>query len=110
VLKELLRSLSVQQRGSEDRSDRNTSALDAWAPPTDGRITHNMRVRHCRHGGSLTNLPSPCNRLPTLTSLAKQRDELALIRGLGVHAVLARGAGDNCLILVLTWKVECFHY
>lgn len=44
VLKELLRSLSVQQRGSDDRSDRNTSALDAWGPPTDGWITHNMRA------------------------------------------------------------------
>lgn len=87
VLKELLRSLSVQQRSNDNRSDGDPGALDPWAPPTDSRITYNIWVGHYSHGESLANLLASCNLLPALTSWARLRDGLALAQGMGRDAI-----------------------
>ena len=63
MLEKLFGSLSVQQRGDNNRSDRDTSTLDPWAASADGRIGHDVGMCYRRHGESLANLLLPCNPL-----------------------------------------------
>jgi hypothetical protein len=90
VLEKLFRALPVQQRGDDYRSDRDTSALDPRAAPADGRISHDVGMCYCRHDESLTNWPSPCNRLLN-NHQAGRRDGMVLVRGPRRDAVWAEG-------------------
>ena len=92
VLEKLFGTLPVQQSCDDHRSHSDSSTLDPRAAPADGWIGHDVGMSYRRHGESLTNLLLPCNPPPTLTSLAKRRDELALVLGLRRDAVGAGGA------------------
>jgi hypothetical protein len=50
VLEKLFGALPVQQRGNDYCSDRDTSALDPRAAPTDGWIGHDVGMGYGRHG------------------------------------------------------------
>ncbi len=81
VLEKLFGALPVQQSCDDHRSHSDSSVLDPRAAPADGRITHNMRVRHSGHGESLTNLLLPCNPLP-INRRTGHCDGMALVLGL----------------------------
>lgn len=50
MLKKLLRSLSVQQCGNNNRSDSDPGALNPRAAPADCGVTDDVRVGYGRHG------------------------------------------------------------
>ena len=120
MLKKLLGGLSVQQRGNDNRSDGNTGPLNPWAPPTDSRITHNMRMRHYSHGGSLTNLLSPCNLLPIwprqrngamacrVSCTGARADRQLELKGRGVAAYLPKQLLEHGLKHLPLQLDECF--